>query len=92
MVVGVVVIKPRGVFRCRQVKPLGTLVVTPVLEVWLLVKPDPRKLLPNALKIDLRAKGNDFIGLLSLLPQFAQDTNKVLRVRMSSYHYGDTCH
>lgn len=91
-VVGVVVVEPRGVFRCRQVKPLGPLVVTPVVEVRLFVEPDPRKLLPDALKINLRAKRNNLIRLLSLLPQRIQGTNKVLRVRMSSYHYGDARH
>ena len=69
LVVGVVVVEPRGVFRCRQVKPLGPLVVTPVVEVRLFVEPNPRKLLPNAVKVDLRAESNDLIWLLGLISQ-----------------------
>ena len=91
-VVGVVVVEPRGVFRCRQVKPLGPLVVAPVVEVGLFVEPDPRELLPDAPKINLRTERNNLIGLLGLLPQGFQGTNKVRRVRMSSYHYGDARH
>ena len=85
-------VEPRGVFRCRQVKPLGTLVVAPVVAVGFFIEPDPRELLPDALKINLRAERNNLIRLLGLLPQRIQGTNKVLRVRMSSYHYGDARH
>ena len=92
LVVRVVVVEPCGVFRCRQAKPLGSFVVTPVVEVWLFVEPNPWELLPNTLKINLRTEGNDLIWILGLFPQFDQDTNKVLRVRMSSYHYGDARH
>jgi hypothetical protein len=91
-VVVVVVVEPRDVFRCRQVKPLGPLVVAPVVEVWLFVEPDPRELLPDTFKIDLRAENNNLIRLLRLLAQGFQGTDKVPRVRMSSDHHGDARH
>lgn len=85
-------VEPANVIRCRQVKPLGPLGVTPVAEVWLCVERGTSVPLASLFKINLTSENNDLIRLATLGEQGVDRARHPRCIRMSSHNRCEGCH